>query len=253
MTGIVAALSLITVGCGSGQDASGDRLISGEITVSAASSLTEAFTQMAKDFDAQHPGTKVNVTFDSSSTLASQIVEGAPADVFASADEANMTKLADQELVTAPSAVFARNDLVIVTRAANLGRITSLQDLSNAGVISLCAQNVPCGRLAAQALGKAGVTIAERSVTRGQNAKATLTAVSEGDAVAGIVYATDARAARDAVKTVAIAATQNVVATYPIAVLANATNATTAKAFVAYVLSEQGLKTLKEFGFLPPA
>ena len=97
------------------------------------------------------------------------------------------------------------------------------------------------------------MTIAERSVTRGQNAKATLTAVSEGDAVAGIVYATDARAARDAVKTVAIAATQNVVATYPIAVLANATNATTAKAFVAYVLSKQGLKMLKEFGFLPPA
>ena len=180
--------------------------LTGDITVAAAASLTEAFTQIGKDFEAAHPGTKVTFTFDSSGTLSQQIVDGAPVDVFASADEKNEQKVADAGLVKGDPTVFARNRLIIVTKPGNPTGIKTLADLADAGVISLCGTDVPCGKFAATALENAGVTIPESSVTRGQNAKATLTAVSEGDAVAGIVYVTDAQAAGDAVGSVEIPA-----------------------------------------------
>ena len=226
--------------------------IRGEITVSAAASLTEAFTALAKDFETKHPGTQLTLSFDSSSTLAAQIAEGAPADVFAAADQATMTKLATEDLLAGTPAVFARNQLAIITKPSNPEGINSLADLTNAGVISLCGKDAPCGTFAAQALAAGKVTINESSVTRGQNAKATLTAVTEGDAAAGIVYATDAQGAGTRVHVVAIPANQNVIADYPIAVLTGP-NRTAARAFKAYVLSPAGAKRLKEFGFLPPA
>ena len=192
--------------------------------------------------------------FDSSSALATQILEGAPADVFASADEANMAKLTDEGLIAGEPEVFARNELVIVTKPGNPEGIETLADLADAGVISLCGEEVPCGKYAEQALddGRAS-TIPESSVTRGQNVGATLTAVTEGDAVAGIVYVTDAEAAGDAVEAVAIPADANVIATYPIGVLEASGNAELAEAFVAYVLGDEGQAVLKEYGFLPPA
>ncbi len=260
---LAAVSALFITGCGSdsntstsdtsaGSDTTTVAGVTGTATVSAAASLTEAFTQIGEDFKAANPDATVEFTFDSSSTLSKQIIDGAPADVFASADQANMTKLTDADLLAGSPQVFATNELVIVTKPGNPAGITSLADLAHAGIISLCGEEVPCGKFAKQALDGAGVVIPETSVTRGQNVKATLTAVTEGDAVAGIVYVTDAKAAGDTVDTVAIPADQNVTATYPIGVIAATTNAEIAEAFMAYVLSPEGQAVLEEFGFLPP-
>lgn len=226
--------------------------LSGEITVSAAASLTEAFDRIKTDFEQANPGTTVTANYDSSTILSQQILDGAPVDVFASADEANMAKLVDADAVAGEPTVFARNQLAIVTKPGNPEGIETLADLADVGVVSLCGQDVPCGRLAGQVLDGAGVAIPESSVTRGQNVRATLTAVTEGDAVAAIVYSTDARSAGDQVETVDIAVADNAIATYPAAVLAEASNAELAEAFVAYVASAEGQAVLEELGFLAP-
>lgn len=259
---LVAGTILLLAACGSSGGSDGaaspnasaaEPALEGEITVSAAASLTEAFTDIGTAFEAANPGTTITFTFDSSGTLSQQILDGAPVDVFASADEKNMEKLTAEDLVEGEPTVFARNQLAIVTKPGNPEGIASLADLADAGVISLCGEDVPCGTFAAEALADAGVTIPEGSVTRGQNAKATLTAVSEGDAVAGIVYVTDALAAGDAVASIEIPDDENVIATYPVAVLTDTQDAALASAFVAYVSSDDGQATLAEQGFLPPA
>lgn len=254
---LLAVSALLVAGCGSsaGSSSSGGTStkpegLEGGITVSAASSLTEAFDELGADFHAAHPNATVRATYDSSTVLSSQIIEGAPADLFASADEANMAALTAKDLVAGKPEDFARNKLVIVTKPGNPEGITTLADLAGAGVVSLCGKDVPCGMFAQQVLDKAHVTIDEGSITRGQNAKATLTAVTEGDAVAGIVYVTDARAAGAKVDAVPIPGNVNVIATYPIAVLKGARDASVAQAFEDYVLSAAGQATLKEFGFL---
>jgi molybdate transport system substrate-binding protein len=246
----VAATLIPLAGCSSETTASSEP--EGAITVAAATSLTDAFTAIADDFEDANPGVEVTFTFDSSSTLSTQILEGAPADVYASADAANMTTVADESLLAGDPAIFARNELVIITKPGNPEGITSLTDLADAGVIALCGEDVPCGTYAGEALEAAGVTIDESSITRGQNAGATLTAVAEGDAVAGVVYVTDARSAGDTIDAVTIAADANVTATYPIGVLEAADDAAVADAFLAYVLSDAGQAVLEEHGFLPP-
>jgi molybdate transport system substrate-binding protein len=255
----------LLVGCGSdgGDDAAAaggggatttTPELEGEIRVSAAASLTESFEDIADDFTAANPGTEVTFTFDSSKVLVGQIVEGgAPADVFASADEANMQTLVDEEVVEGAPETFARNRLAIVTQPGNPTGIRTLADLADAEVVSLCAEDAPCGRFAQEVLEGAGVAIDEGSVTRGQNAKATLTAVTDGDAEAAIVYVTDAATAGDAVTVVELPDEQNVVAVYPIGVLADASNGPVAEAFVAHVLGEEGQAVLADRGFLPPA
>ena len=223
--------------------------------MSAAASLRDAFTAIAADVNETNPDLEIEFNFDSSSTLATQIIEGAPADVFASADEKNMTKLTEADKVDGDSTIFARNELVIVTKPGNPAGIESLADLATAaqdGVISLCGEDVPCGRYAAGALTAAGVTIPETSVTRGQNVTATLTALTEGDAVAAIVYATDALAAGDAVTTIKIPADHNVIASYPIAAVSGSEHADLANAFVEAVLSDAGQQILETYGFLLP-
>ena len=139
---------------------------SGTITVSAAASLTEAFTKIGKDFEKKYKGTTVTLNFGASSALVLQITQGAPADVFASADQANMDKAATAGKVTAPEPDFARNQLEIVVKKGNPEKIRTLADLADAGTISLCAVEVPCGKFAAQALQQAGVTIPESNITR---------------------------------------------------------------------------------------
>ncbi|MGN6693216.1 MAG: molybdate ABC transporter substrate-binding protein [Aquihabitans sp.] len=266
---LVASTALLLAACGSsggsersdtatapssdGSTTRAEAPLEGDITVSAAASLTESFTEMGKAFEAANPGTKITFTFDSSGTLSQQILDGAPVDVFASADEKNVERLTDADLVKGEPTVFARNQLIIVTKPGNPDGIEGLDDLAGAGVISLCGEDVPCGKFADEALTNAGATIPERSVTRGQNVKATLAAVTEGDAVAGIVYVTDALAAGDAVDTVDIPEDQNVIATYPVAVLTDTQNAALAGAFVDYVSSDDGQAVLEERGFLPPA
>ena len=224
--------------------------VRGAITVSAAASLTAPFTTIGEDFMAANPDTEVTFNFDSSGSLSKQILEGAPADLFASADQANMTKLTDADLVAGTPEVFARNQLAIVVKKGNPKNIKTLADLATAGTISLCGSEVPCGTYADEVLVEAGVTIPADVITRGQNVKATLAAVAEGDADAGIVYVTDITS--DTVEAVVIPSAENAIATYPIGVLAASTNQATAQAFLAYVLSDEGQAVLEAAGFLPP-
>lgn len=222
------------------------------ITVSAASSLTDAFQKVGNDFEAAHPGTAVRFNFDSSSALTTQIESGAPADVFASADTKNMTTLTDAGVVEGSPERFARNKLVIVVKPGNPSGVKTVADLANLDTVSMCGADVPCGKYAQQVLDTAQVSIPKEHITRGQNAKATLTAVTAGDADAAIVYVTDARAAGDAVATIAIPTDVNVVADYPIAVVKASTHSKAASQFVDYVTSDTGQATLRSYGFLSP-
>ena len=224
----------------------------GSIIVSAAASLTEAFTRIGEQFERKYDGTDVTFNFDASSALVLQIQGGAPVDVFASADEAHMDELVDGGHVTAKPVTFTRNKLQIATKPGNPERIRALVDLADAGTIALCAATVPCGKYADAALDAAGVSIPLERVTRGLNAKATLAAVSEGDADAAIVYVTDVKAAGRSVKGVAIPDADNQIATYPIAAVAERSNTKTAKAFVEYVSSTAGQNALRREGFLAP-
>jgi molybdate transport system substrate-binding protein len=169
--------------------------LSGSITVSAAASLTEVFTKMGTDFQKLNKGTTITFNFAASSALATQIQGGAPADVFASADGANMQKVVTSGQVTTDPIDFTANLLTIVVKPGNPKGVKSLADLSKIGTISLCAASVPCGKYATQMLTQDGVTIPSDKVTLGQDVKATLAAVSTGDADAGLVYVTDASSA----------------------------------------------------------
>jgi molybdate transport system substrate-binding protein len=250
---LVVVAAFVVGGCGD-DDATTTTAagVSGDITVSTAASLTDAFTKIGDDFKTAHPDAKVTFNFGPSSTLETQIEQGAPADVFASADQANMDKLDTASKLAGASTVFADNKLVIITKPGNPKNVKSLADLATVGTVSLCGADVPCGKYAAQVLEAAGVTIPASSVTRGQDVKATLAAVTTGDADAGIVYVTDAKSAGDAVATVTIPDDQNAIAVYPIAVLAGTSNKAVAQAFVDAVTSDEGQATLQSFGFLPP-
>ena len=226
--------------------------VAGTITVSAAASLTGAFGTIKDDFVKANPGANITINFGSSGTLESQIESGAPADVAAFADEATMKKLSDKNLLAAPAEIFATNQLIIVTKPGNPKGIKTLADLSTAGTIALCADTAPCGKYANQVLTTASVTIPTSSVSLGQDAKTTLAAVADGDAVAGIVYVTDAQAAGAKVATVEIPEAQNAVAKYPIAVLEASTSQALAQAFMDYVLGPDAQAVLKEAGFQAP-
>jgi len=255
---LVAAAALVGCGSSSGSSAAKDTSttaaapkVTGAITVSAAASLTEAFGKMGTDFSAANPGATVTFNFGSSGTLATQIQQGAPADAFASADPANITPLQEAKLVDGRATVFANNKLEIVTKPGNPKKIKTLDDLATAGIVSLCGVTVPCGKYADQVLQQANVTIPADKITRGQDVKATLAAVTSGDADAAIVYVTDAKSAGTTVTAVPIPDAQNAIATYPIVVLKQSGNPTTARAFVAYVAGPKGQATLKSYGFLP--
>jgi molybdate transport system substrate-binding protein len=226
--------------------------VSGTITVSAAASLTGAFGTIEKDFETENPGADITINFGSSGTLATQIQEGAPVDLAAFADEANMTKLDDAGYVQGDVEIFATNSLIIVTKPGNPKKVETLADLATIGTISLCVDTAPCGKFANQILSGANVTVPESTVTRGQDVKATLAAVTQGDAEAAIVYVTDAQAAGSSVATVEIATAQNAVAKYPIAVMKGTKDAALAEAFMAYVLGPEGQAVLKEAGFQAP-
>jgi molybdate transport system substrate-binding protein len=221
------------------------------VTVFAAASLTEAFRTIGKDFEAAHPGTKVEFNFAGSSTLARQIVEGAPADVFASADEENMQKAVDGGDVAGTPQTFARNRLAIIVPKGNPKHVTGLADLGRPGLtIALAAPAVPVGRYAAEAFAKAGMPTPAGS--NEADVKAVVTRVSLGEADAGVVYATDVAAGGEKVEAVPIPEAHNVVARNPIATLEAAPSAAGARAFVAYVLSPPGQRALAHSGFLAP-
>jgi molybdate transport system substrate-binding protein len=249
---LLAFAGVLVATVGAPADAQSKQKVSGTITVSAAASLTEAFTETFDRFEKVNPKVSVTPNFGSSLALVTQIQSGAPADVFASADLANMDKLVTAGKVTASPTTFARNQLEIATKPGNPSNVKGLNDLSRVGTIALCGATVPCGVYAANVLQRAGVSIPESSITRGVDAKATLAAVSQGDANAAIVYVTDVNAARKSVTGVEIPEAQNTVAVYPIAPIASSSNQRAAKALISYVASPAGQKILGKYGFLAP-
>lgn len=227
---------------GSGTGGSNDALT---VRVYAAASLKNAFDDMIEVFEIeQERRIRVVMSTDGSSTLATQIIEGAPADVFASADERNMAVVIDAGMATQPE-FFATNTLVIAVPQGNPGHVESLTDLANVTTI-LCAPEVPCGAASMKLLDLAGVQVTAASLE--QNVTAVLQKVALNEADAGIVYATDVIGNTDVTSIVPIEAAA-IVNTYPIVALKNSTNPDASKAFVDFVLSDQGQFILGKYGF----
>jgi molybdate transport system substrate-binding protein len=226
--------------------------LKGDLTISAATSLTDAFTELAKQFRKVNKGVKVRLNFGSSSTLLTQIQSGAPSDIMASADLTNLEKLVASGNAVVTPKVFARNTMAIAVKPGNPKSVRSVADLASLSFIALCGKTVPCGVYASSVLTRAGVVIAESKVTRGIDVKATLSAVANGDADAAIVYKTDVLAAKKTVVGIDIPSAQNVKAMYGIAPIRGSKNPANAKAFIDFVLSEQGWQILKSFGFQRP-
>lgn len=230
----------------------GTGTVEGEVVVLAAASLTDAFTAVGEAFEEANPDATITFGFAASSQLATQLAEGAPGDVFASADEVHMQRAVDAGVIAGLPQVFARNVLAIVVPAPNTRGITALEDLYRPSLrLALCAPEVPCGRYAVEAFEKARLG-APPPASQEQNVRGVLTKVVAGEADAGIVYRTDVTAAGDAVEGVEIPAEVNVDARYPLAVVADAPNGAGAAAFVAFVRSPEGMAILESFGFLPP-
>ena len=219
----------------------GEPALEGELVVFAAASLQDTFPAIGDLLEAEHPDLAVIFSFGSSGTLAAQLAEGAPADVFAAASATTM-----QGVGAGASTVFARNSLVIAVPAGNPAGVTGPADFADGALtIALCDPSAPCGSAAQRALAAAGVTAAPD--TFGQDARATLRLVTAGEVDAALVYRTDALAAGDAVATLPFP--EAVTSDYPIAALAGAPHPAAAQAFVELVLSPQGQRILADAGF----
>jgi molybdate transport system substrate-binding protein len=223
----------------------------GNLTIFAAASLTAAFNDIGAAFMKANPQAKTTFSYDASSALVGQIVQGAPADVFASADTANMDKLTTPGLNAEPPVVFATNKLAIIVPKGNPKGIAGVQDLARSDLkVVLCADGVPCGTYAKQILASASVTVTP--VSYEQNVKGVVTKVTAGEADAGIVYTTDVSAAGDAAQAVAIPDNINVIAKYPAAAVKASTNLTSAETFVDYLLGTDAQAILAKYGFGKP-
>ncbi|HET6835266.1 MAG TPA: molybdate ABC transporter substrate-binding protein [Acidimicrobiales bacterium] len=255
---VVSVPALVLAACGGDDAASSstpgapadEPALDGDIAVFAAASLTDAFTELGTAFESENEDVSVEFNFGASSALREQILAGAPADVFASANTSNMDQVVDGGASTGPEN-FATNQLQIAVPAGNEAGVTGLDDFANADLlIGLCAAEVPCGELGREALANAGV--APSVDTNEPDVRSLLTKVEAGDLDAGIVYVTDVLAAGDAVESIDIPADENVIATYPIAALTGAADAAVADAFVEFVLSDAGQQVLDSYGFDAP-
>jgi molybdate transport system substrate-binding protein len=254
-----AGLALALAACSSsppattaaaGSSPSGAAKPSGTVVVFAATSLTDAFNKIATQFEAANPGVSVKFNYNGSSSLATQITQGAPADVFASAAPGNMTTVTDKNLTTGAPKDFASNEAEILVAKGNPSHINSVKDLANSALkVVVCAPQVPCGVVASQVFKNAGVTV--KPVSEEQNVGGVVTKVTLGEADAGIVYVTDAMANEAKATGVPIPASENATTQYPIAEVKDAPNAKGAAAFISYVLSTPGQQVLKSFGFMP--
>lgn len=234
------------------------------LTVFAAASLTETFTELGDSLRAHDPGVAVQFNFAGSQLLALQLTQGAQADVFAAADARSMQAVADSGLVDEPRP-FARNRLVVILPASNPGRIAALRDLARPGVkLVLAGDAVPAGRYARTVVANLGRStgfppayehrVLANVVSEEENVRAVVAKVRLGEADAGIVYASDVSAAAGAgVRTLAIPDAANVLATYPVAVLRRSTHQAAARAFVALVFSSEGQRVVARHGLLPIA
>ncbi|MEU8472759.1 molybdate ABC transporter substrate-binding protein [Streptomyces sp. NPDC029006] len=255
--GVGAAALLALSACSSSSDSSTDRAdkpspkLSGTVTVFAAASLKESFTALGKQFEKQHPGTKVSFSFNGSDSLAASITGGAPADVFAAASPKTMAIVTAKKGTAGTPATFVRNQLEIATVPGNPHKLSHLKDLAAPGLKAvLCDRTVPCGAAAQKALtaGKVKLT----PVSYEQDVKGALTKVELKEADAALVYKTDVKSAQGKVEGVEFPESADAVNDYPIALLKDAPNAEAAKAFIALVRSAEGQKVLSGAGFLRP-
>ena len=235
--------------------------VTGELTVFAAASLTEPFTEIGKRLELSHPGLKVVYNFGGSPTLRTQLEQGAHADVFASADAAQMEQAKKSNVVQGESSVFVKNRLVAIVPKDNKAKITTFCDLGKPGVkLDLANAKVPVGNYSRQAIAKAntecGADFEQRTlknlVSEEENVKQVVTKIQLGEADAGIVYVSDVtpRVSRD-VQAIAIADAHNQLATYPIALTKEVRNRAAAQAFIGFVLSAEGQAILKAHSFIP--
>ncbi|ELT44229.1 molybdate ABC transporter substrate-binding protein [Arthrobacter nitrophenolicus] len=231
--------------------AGGTKATVGTVTVYAAASLKSTFTEIAAEFEAAHPGTKVTLNFAGSSDLVAQITQGAPADVFASADTKNMAKLSDARLIDRTPTNFATNVLEIAVPPTNPASITSFTDLAKPGVkVVVCAPQVPCGSAAEKVEKVMGTTL--KPVSEESSVADVLSKVISGEADAGLVYATDVKAAGDKVKGIEFSESRQAVNTYPIATVDSSKNKDLANTFIAMVTGSEGKKVLAHAGFGTP-
>ncbi len=257
-TTAAALLVLTTAACGGSDDSggSGDGGASASpesttLTVFAASSLTTTFTELGTTFEESHDGVKVTFSFGGSSDLVAQIQQGAPADVFASADTANMDKATADDLVEGDPVDFASNTLEIAVPPDNPAGVASLQDLAKAGTkVVVCAPEVPCGAAAQKVEDAASLTL--KPVSEEQSVTDVLNKVETGEADAGLVYVTDVKAAGDKVEGVTFPESSSGVNTYPIGALADSENADLAQEFVDLVTGADGQAVLAAAGFAKP-
>ncbi|RRR99568.1 molybdate ABC transporter substrate-binding protein [Glycomyces terrestris] len=246
LTAATALTALATLAaCGGSGD---DGAETATLTVFAAASLTEAFTEIGDRFEAEHDGVTVEFNFAASSDLAAQITEGAPADVFASADQKHMDKVIETGAAADPRP-FALNQLVIAVPEGNPDGVTALPDLAGLD-FAACAPEVPCGAAAQTAVDASGADLTP--VTYEADVKSTLQKLTLGEVDAALVYRTDAIAAQDEVDAVEFPESATAVNTYPIAALADAPEPDLAAAFTAYVLGDDAWTVLETAGFQRP-
>ncbi len=250
----VAAVVLVSSTAACGSDDS-DKGSSGggtkTLTVYAAASLTATFTEIGRKFEADHEGVNVKFSFGGSSDLVAQIQEGAPADVFASADTANMDKATGDDLVDGDPVDFATNTLEIAVPPDNPAGVAAFQDLAKPTTkVVVCAPEVPCGAAAQKVEESTKVTL--KPVSEEQSVTDVLNKVETGEADAGLVYVTDVKTAGDKVKGVTFPESSSAVNTYPIGALADSENKDLAKEFVDLVTGADGQQILADAGFAKP-
>ena len=254
-------LAMVLAGCGSPASSADDAgsasgptggELTGTLTVLAAASLTDVFPALGDRLMADNPSLEVRFSFAGSSALATQIVQGAPADVFASANESQMRVVTDGALHAGDPTVFAENVLEIAVPPGNPGGVTGLADFADPGLtLAICAPDVPCGAAARQVFEAAGVRPV--SDTEEEDVRAALTKVELGEVDAALVYASDVQSAGSAVEGIEFPEAEEAVNEYPICVLADAPNPDAARAFVDLVLSDEGRAALEDAGFRPHA
>lgn len=240
------ALLLPLASCGQSGDDDSEETVT--LQVFAAASLTDTFTEIGEKFEAENDGVKVEFSFGGSSDLVTQIQQGAPADVFASADEANMEKATDDDLVDGEPIDFASNTLQIVTPPGNPAGVEDLSDLASDDVdVVVCAPEVPCGSATQKVADAADIEI--NPVSEESQVTDVLGKVTAGEADAGLVYVTDATGAGDDVEAIDFPEAEDAVNIYPIATLADSKNADVAKDFVDFVTGSEGQGILADAGF----
>jgi len=244
---VAAVLALGLAACG-GSEGTDD---GGEVTVFAAASLTEAFTELGKQYEAEHDGSEVRFSFGASSDLAGQIDQGAPADVFASADQENMDKIVESEMNDGAPRDFAGNVLEIAVPMGNPGHVMDIGDLADKDLLlAVCDVEVPCGNAATEVFRKAGID--PRIDTYEPDVKSVLTKVELGEVDAGLVYHSDVLAAGDRIDSIPIPPRDQYVNTYPIVVVKGASDAQGGSDFIDLVLSDEGQAELEKWGFRKP-